>query len=139
MKRKRCNRIDATGRNQKFEQFVKIDYSLIKSEAYRTLKPAYRAIYIEICHFYNGHNNGEISFSVRQAKQNCMVGNATAMNGFKTLEERGFIICHKQSAFNLKADASKGMAREWEITAYPPKEGGQAKRLFKSWRQTKHA
>lgn len=139
MKRKRRNQIDATGRSNNQTRFISLDHVLVKSEAWQSLKPAYRSIYIEMCFFYNGHNNGEISFSVRQATQRCMIGNVTAMHGFKALEERGFIICRKQSAFNMKADASKGMAREWEITAYSPKEGGAAKRLFRGWRQTQQA
>ena len=63
-----------------------------KSEAWRSLKPGPRALYLELKQRFNGNNNGEIYLSHRQAAEAINVGRDTVGTYFQTLIDRGFIV-----------------------------------------------
>jgi hypothetical protein len=97
------------------ERFVWLRFWLTDSPAWRSLSCNARALYIELARRYNGHNNGHISYSLRQASQNLHIGKTAAAVAFQLLQDRGFIACTKKGAFSWKAvrDAS-----EWRLTEY---------------------
>jgi hypothetical protein len=113
------------------ERFVWLRFWLTDSPAWRSLSCNARALYVELARRYNGHNNGHISYGLRQASQNLHIGNTAAALAFQLLQDRGFIVCTKKGAFSWKAvrDAS-----EWRLTEYandfPPEH---VTKEFMSW------
>ena len=72
-------------------RFVQLPEWVQASEAWATLKPAPRALYIELKRRYNGSNNGRIILSHRDAAKALGVHRNTVGPWFEALEERGFI------------------------------------------------
>lgn len=62
------------------------------SEAWATMKPGPRALYIELKRLYNGSNNGAIYLSHRNAAKAINVGRDTVATYYEELVRRGFII-----------------------------------------------
>ena len=50
-------------------RFVKLDYFLLKCEAFREISGGAFKLYLKVRERYNGLNNGTISFSVREAAE----------------------------------------------------------------------
>ena len=73
-------------------KFVMLPHWLLASEAWRSLKPGPRALYLELRFRFKGGNNGEIFLSHRDAGNALNVGRDTAGGYFKELIERGFIV-----------------------------------------------
>jgi hypothetical protein len=119
-------------RRGRTERFIWLRFWLMDSPAWCSLPCNARALYVELARRYNGHNNGRISYGVRQAARRLHIGNTAARQAFWFLQDRGFIVCTKKGAFSLKAvrDAS-----EWRLTEYasdfPP---AHATKDFMSWR-----
>jgi hypothetical protein len=114
------------------ERFVWLRFWLTDSPAWRSLSCNARALYVELARRYNGHNNGHISYGLRQASQDLHIGKTAAVLAFQLLQDRGFIVCTKKGAFSWKAvrDAS-----EWRLTEYandfPPEH---VTKEFMRWR-----
>jgi len=91
------------------------------------MSPVSKALLIEVMGRYNGLNNGDIVFSVREA---ALIGITPSHAGraFKELINRGFLRVTRDSAFNVKAR----LARTWEITAEPV-GGRPATKDFMRW------
>ncbi|MEP3332128.1 hypothetical protein [Sedimentitalea sp.] len=70
---------------------VQLPEWLQASEAWATLPPGPRALYIELKRRYNGTNNGKIILSHRDAASALNVHRNTVGPWFRELEERGFI------------------------------------------------
>lgn len=83
-----------------------------KCPAWRTLSPNAKAVYLEILLRYDGGNNGEISYSVREAAT-IGVGRTAAWKALKELQDRGFVVMTRASSFTLKTRE----ARCWRLTA----------------------
>ena len=114
-KPKRGSGINRKGRSKSAERFVKLDYYVLDSPAYCSLRSVSRALLVEIWKRYNGSNNGEIGFSVRDAAEALGVGKDTVCRAFDELIDRGFLIVRADASFTLK----EKLAREFEITALP--------------------
>jgi DNA-binding transcriptional MocR family regulator len=109
----RRNRVpkDRLGRHVRLMEFM------LASEAWQSLDPVARALYIEISRRYRGpnSNNGKIPYSVREAATALNVHRNTANRAFHHLEERGFVVAKKRSGFNVKGRR----ATEWLLTEFP--------------------
>ena len=81
---------------------MRIRHDMLRSAAYRSLKPAERAVYVEVLNRYNGYNNGEISLSCREAAKLCNISDGTASRAFRKLREHGFIKIGRAAGFNMK-------------------------------------
>ena len=77
--------------------------------AYRHLSVYGRALLMEFRKAYNGHNNGEIVMSVRQAAN-------TAAKTIKELQGNGWIRQTQKGAFSQKSNKT---ASTWRITNQP--------------------
>ena len=108
-------RVDETGRSIGPTRFLKLDHWILKTEAWRSLPPASRAVYIEIAQRYYGSNNGEISLSVREAARLVHIAKDTASSAFHELEAKGFIRRHVCGSFNWKLKH----ATTWILTEHP--------------------
>ena len=67
----------------------------------------------------DGSNNGEIGFSVQQAMDCLRSGSGRASKAINELMDARFIICMRDSSFNMK----RRMAREWRLTTQPMEMG----------------
>ena len=104
-------------------------HHVLRSEAYRSLKPIPRAAYTELRRRFNGSNNGEILCSVRNLADavNCSKDSASA--AFAELEAKGFIKCAQRGSFNYKV----AHAPKWVLTEEPYHDGLPTKE-FMRWR-----
>lgn len=86
----------AMGKNYKDKKkggarHVQLPEWLQVTEAWATMKPGPRALYIELKRRFNGSNNGHIFLSHRDAARALNVGRDTVSGYFRDLSERGFI------------------------------------------------
>lgn len=92
--------------------FVKIDRYIMRTDAWKDLKPADKAVYLILLFRYIGTNNGKIPLSVREAAAEANIATETARKAFVRLEEKGFIINRYKGSFSQK----QKRASEWELT-----------------------
>jgi hypothetical protein len=134
MARKQNNRlrrrgVNAKGRTKGGERYVKLDHYLLKSPAWRSLSPGAKCLLIEVWQRHNGINNGEISYSVREAAKSLRCSKNTAAKWFQELVERGILKPRQPGSFTYK----KRHATEWEITAEQFR-GKPASKDFMRWK-----
>lgn len=91
------------------------------------------AIYIDLAIRYNGINNGEISYSVREGKTNLGINPNTVGKYLKALERYGFIITTQKGSFDLK----KRHASTYELTMYEVFGKHKPKKSFMTYQPTK--
>ena len=101
---------------EKAPRHVRLYHWFLKGDAWRSLSPNARAIYIEIVERYNGTNNGRISFSIREGADLLHIGKNAAAKALLVLQERGFIVTAKRGGFNLRYKDQ--MATEWRLTEF---------------------
>lgn len=106
-----------------------------KTEAWATLKPGPRALYIELKRRFNGYNNGRIFLSHRDAAEAINVHRNTVGDYFRELERRGFIRMEK--APHLGADGH-GKAAQWALCEMPKADGKRPNHSFREWRESSH-
>ena len=86
--------------------------------------------------FYNGKNNGSISFSERQAANAVGVTRQTISKAFERLSDRLFIKVTSKGAFSRKHNPDGfHRATTWELTEYPLGDSAIAGNDFKQWKQ----
>lgn len=111
--------------------FVQIFHWMMATEAWETLPPGPKVLYIELKKRYKGHNNGGIFLSHRDAARACNVHRNTIGGWFKTLEERGFIVMTKGPHLG---PSGVGIAATWALTEYPTEDGKRGTMMFKKWK-----
>lgn len=101
----------------------------MQSPAYLQLSGDSTRLLLGIVARFNGHNNGEISMSVREAAKllNCTPN--TAGRRFKELQEKGFIALVIKGAFSMKA----GQASIWRLTFHSHRDTPPT-REYQAWR-----
>src|SRR5712672_157029 len=101
----------------RLSRHVRLMEFMLASEAWQSLDPVARALYVEISRRYRGpnSNNGKIPYSVREAASALNVSRSTANRAFQNLEDRGFIAVGKRSGFSMKGRVST----EWLIAEFP--------------------
>lgn len=110
-----------TGRHVQLPEWVQA------SEAWATMKPGPRALYIELKRRFNGANNGEIFLSHRDAARALAVHRNTVGAWFEELSERGFI---KQTAAPYLGPSGVGIASKWELQELQGQNGQPATKEF---------
>ncbi len=117
--------------------FTQLMHWVRKTEAWRSLNPYARLLYIELRAHYTGSNNGDISYSYRQAEADLNCSNKPIPGAFRELQDRGFIIPVQKGAFSWKARfGGAGRATTWLLTELPqdwPERGLAPSYEFKSW------
>ena len=103
---KRRRRLRGSG-----ERWVGLPHWMMKSAAFRSLPGDAVKLLLAVWQRHNGVNNGEITFSCREAAEIGLTQSQTARM-FDLLVERGFLVCTRSSSFNRKR-----VARCWRITA----------------------
>lgn len=114
-KRRNRNRVNATGRNNT-SRFVRLDYRILNSNAYRSLSPNARSLLVDLVMLYNGENNGSLYLSVRDAAHRMGVADLTAASrAFDDLVALGFLELAQEAHFKVKASETS-RARCWRLT-----------------------
>ncbi len=94
------------------DTFMMLEYYIMDSAAYLSLSPNARSLLNMMIKRHNGHNNGEIAFSCREAATLCNFGKNTGSQTFKELQDKGFIRMTQNSGFNVK----RRLSRRWLLT-----------------------
>ncbi|MDO6587137.1 hypothetical protein Q4543_16640 [Salipiger sp. 1_MG-2023] len=117
------------GKKRGFPKHVRLLETLQQTEAWRSLKPGPRALYVELRRRYNGANNGRIFMSHREAADLLNVHRNTVPDYFSELERRHLI--RDMGKGYLGADGH-GIATRWALCDEPM--GGKAPDLsYRSW------
>ena len=111
-------------------KFTALPEWLQASEAWTTMKPGPRALYIELKRRFNGSNNGEIYLSHRDAAKALNVNRDTASGYFDELEGRGFI---RLTVGPHLGPSGVGQASKWAIEEEPTPDGKPAGKAFMRW------
>ena len=122
--------VNKTGRSKAESRHVRLHHWLMNTAAWQHLGALERATYVEISSRYNGSNNGQIGYSVRDIAEVFGVGKSTAARAFKLLEDTGFIVCATKGGFNRKIRHST----EWRLTEFDCNVTGEiASKVFARW------
>lgn len=113
---------------------VQLPEYLQASEAWTSLKPGPRALYIELKRRYNGTNNGHIILSHRDAAKAINVSRNTVGPYFAELEERGLIFMTRAPYLG---PSGIGQASLWALQEVPTADGKPATRVFQQWSRKK--
>jgi hypothetical protein len=98
---------------KKYEgRYVKLDHLVLRHPAFETLTGRAVKLLIYVYMRYNGSNNGQISFSVREAAALLRCSKDTAAATFRELVEHLLLEEIVKGAFSLKARH----ATTWRIT-----------------------
>lgn len=111
-------------------RFVMLQEWLQKSEAWATMKPGPRALYVEIKRRFKGSNNGQVIISHRDAVKALNVAKDTATGYFHELTERGFVTMTQGGCLG---PSGIGQAAKWALQEEPV-DGKAATKAFMSWR-----
>jgi DNA-binding transcriptional MocR family regulator len=111
-------------------QHVQLPEWLQASEAWATMKPGPRALYVELKRRFNGSNNGVIYLSHRDAAKALNVHRNTVGGYFLELEQRGFI--RLKVAPHL-GPSGIGEASVWALEELPTQDGRPAGKAFIRW------
>lgn len=110
---------------------VQLSEWLQASEAWATLKPGPRALYVELKRRFNGANNGDIFLSHRDAALALNMNRNTATEYFRELAERGFIAMTEAPQLGV---AGIGKASKWALQEEPTSDGKPALKGFVRWK-----
>ncbi len=125
------NKQDQRGRSKGGERHTRLTYFMQGTAAWLSLKPAERAVYLDVARIYNGTNNGTIARSCRDAGKGCRINKDTAAQAFKVLVERGFLDCTTPGGFSLKTRH----AAEWRLTDWKcDKTHAPPSKAYQHWR-----
>lgn len=111
---------------------VQLPEWLQASEAWATLSPGPRALYIELKRRYNGSNNGRIVLSHRDAAKALNVHRNTVGPWFKTLEARGFI---RMTQAPHLGPSGVGQSSHWSLDELQGADMKPARKEFMAWRE----
>ena len=109
---------------------VQLPEYLQATEAWRTLKPGPRALYIELKRRYNGRNNGRIILSQRDAAKAINVNRNTVGGYFAELEGRALITMTQAPYLG---PSGVGLASIWALQELPTADGKPALKGFLKW------
>lgn len=119
------------GRSKSGGAFVMLPNYLLDCPAWRALSTQARALYIELRRRYNGRNNGQIAFSVRDGADLCRMNRDTVAVSFKALESLGFVELATPGSFSRKVRH----AAEWRLTTdICDATGAVPSKAFMRWR-----
>ena len=103
------------------------------SEAWASLSPGPRALYIELKRRFNGTNNGDLFLSHRDAALAINVNRNTISGYFAALIDRGFI---RLTVGPHLGPSGIGQASKWALEELPTRDGRPGGVAFMRWRKT---
>lgn len=109
---------------------VQLPEWLQASEAWATMTPGARALYVELKRRFNGSNNGQIFLSHRDAAKALNVHRNTVGKFFRELEQRGFI---RLTVAPHLGPSGIGQASVWALEELRTLDGKPAGKAFMRW------
>jgi hypothetical protein len=94
----------------KSRNFIMLRNDIYDSAAWSALCTKSRCIYLELRRRYNGHNNGEVSLSMREAAKVAKSSKSTAHKALMALDSHGFIAMINKGHFRNRH------ATTWRLT-----------------------
>lgn len=94
-------------------QYAPLPYSMLKSDAWRSLSGAAVKVFLELHTRFNGSNNGAVRLSYAEAAQTLGIGKATVKRAFDDLQKKGFIVLEREGNWYHR------QAHEWRLTIKP--------------------
>lgn len=113
--------------------FIQLLCWVCDTPAWQSLKPGPRALYVELKRKFNGHNNGSIYLSHRNAATALNVGRDTVSGYFLELEGKGFIV---KTMGHCLGPSGLGQSAKWVLTELPA-DSAKATMEFKAWEKQK--
>ena len=96
--------------------FVRLDRQLWQSDDWRALSVNAQVAIIDMWAWFNGRNNGQISYGLRDAMARLHCSKSTALRVFAELQNAHLIEAVIKGSFDHKKGARKGMATKWRLT-----------------------
>ena len=127
MPKQRKRKGNATGRNEKDGQYLPIPYVMARSVAFRSLSGPALKVWVELRTRYNGHNNGLVSLSLREAAHLLGMSQTTAQRALLELADKGFIKLRTRGSFPGRK-AAEFILTDKAYQGHPPS------RDWQSWR-----
>lgn len=109
------------------QPFVQLHLWVMKSDAWRSLTPTARALYVELKSRYNGSNNGNVRLSHREAAEALNTHRNTVRRYFTELHEKGFIEMMEGPHLG---PSGIGQTAKWLLTEYPGADLKPARKTF---------
>ena len=98
-------------RSQKHKRYVGFDYNLLETEAFKHLTGGAFKLLAMVKKRYNGTNNGEISFSVREGRDLLGYSLNTISRYFNELEVKGFLKVKEKG----RSDPVRRLGKKWAM------------------------
>jgi len=111
-------------------RFLRLTHHLLNSQAWQSLTPQERAVFICVAQLFNGSNNGRIAMSCRRAASGANVSKDTANKALRTLVEKGFLVVTTPSSFGTNSRR----ATEYEVTCFEMPGRNRPRLSFQDWR-----
>ena len=125
--RSRGRGIDQKGRSRDDTPHVRLQHWVMKTAAWRELRPVERCLVVELYSLFNGINNGELFLSIREAAKRLNVSKDTAHAALRRLEQLGFIRAKERGMFTRRRATSWILTQFMHGTRTPTKD-------FARWR-----
>jgi hypothetical protein len=104
----------------KADGFNRLFHEIVDTEAWKYISQSGALpLLIYIWRRYNGHNNGRVSYSLREAVSQLGCGKTRAVRWFRDLQEAGFIVPVQRGSFSYKNAARAARATTWRLTMEP--------------------
>ncbi|GGL77503.1 hypothetical protein [Wenxinia marina] len=117
-----------TGRSK--GRYVQLHEWFQRTEAWATMSPGPRALYVEVKRRFNGANNGDLFLSHRDAAKALNVSRNTASRYFAELQERGFL---RMTQAHCLGPAGIGQTCKWALEEETTPDGRAATKSFVRW------
>ena len=93
-------------KDKKRNGFIKLEREILGTDAWLAIaRSGALALLVDIWGRYNGRNNGQISYSQREAEHRFGCGARRAIRWFRELQEAGFIVVMQSGSFQQKSGA----------------------------------
>jgi DNA-binding transcriptional ArsR family regulator len=117
-------------KNKKSPPFFRVWHELIDSKAWKELSCHARAVYIEIGRKYNGGNNGNLSYTYREARN--LMHKSTFTKALRELVNHGLIDIIRSGGLYRKCNIF-GLSDRWKLYGQENFKLGKSKVLDKNF------
>ena len=83
---------------------------MLSHPAWLALKPPTIKVYLDLHSYFNGHNNGQIQYSLNHGAKRLSLGKHAVKAALAQLIDHGFIVCTKRGYFTGR------QASTWRLT-----------------------
>ena len=110
MRSKLSRKAKKRGQIEETCRFVKLRHYMLNHPAWLALKPPTIKVYLDLHSYFNGHNNGQIQYSLNHGAKRLSLGKHTVKAALGQLIDHGFIVCTKRGYFTGR------QASTWRLT-----------------------